>query len=204
MKHSNEATQLSLFSDPDPVPQLPEGPFEVILRDESVDAFKLRRTAEMAEKLGWPALVIKPIRQWPGLAIPHGEEAWHELLDHTPREIGLIMLALYGQLEGNSINGDTGLYHKPVESLSQIEERCRSKLIQIAQYLEWPRISCWIAGTAQVFGPGENVWRKYAVYGGFGLVSDAVGALERRLRGEPDRVQKTAHKQMDDDDEDEV
>lgn len=103
--------------------------------------------------------------------------------------------------ENSLIDESTGLHRYPVEVLSQVEERYRARMLTLAELLEWPRTSYWAANRTQVIGPGEAEWRKYVEYGCSGLVADAVGALERRLRGDPDRVKK-ASRQRDEDEED--
>ncbi len=101
------------------------------------------------------------------------------------------MLTLHNRLNpltAKSINAETGLHCHPVEVISQVEERLRRHMIQLALVLGWPRVSYWAAGKVEMIGPGEEVWRKYGVYGCAGRVADAVGALERSLRGEPERT----------------
>jgi hypothetical protein len=198
-------TQLALFESHDPAPASAVPP-ETEVSTESKEAYELRRTWEMAEKLHWPALHLEPVRNWPGVTIPEGKAAWSNVLDcASSGTVGLIMLALHkhlAPLTPDSIDEQTGLFRHRVEVISRVEERYRARMMQLAELLEWPHISYWSANRTQVLGPGETAWHAYGEYGSAGLVADAVGALERRLRGEPDRVKQAPRLQVSEDEED--
>ncbi|HZR41700.1 MAG TPA: hypothetical protein VFB12_16385 [Ktedonobacteraceae bacterium] len=198
VQQSGALVQLSLFESHDSDGAL-SPPLEEVLKSletnvcvESKDAYERRRCVEMAEKLYWPAMSIGPVGRWPGVTIPEGEATWRDCLGQASSGTrGLVLLALHDRLDPltrESINEETGLHSRPMEIISQVEERLRRHMIQLALALGWPRVSYWAAGKVEVIGPGEEVWRKYAVYGCAGRVADAVGALERRLRGEPERT----------------
>jgi hypothetical protein len=179
---------------------------EIPVSTESKEAYERRRVTEMAEKLGWRSMSREePLRCWPVISIPEGEIAWRAFLERAASgTIGLMLLALHSLLNPcylGEINESTGLHQHPVEVISRVEERCRSRMIQLAEFLGWPRISYWAANRTQVIGPGETEWRKYFVYGCAGLVADAVGALERRVRGEPDQVRRASRQSYNDEED---
>jgi hypothetical protein len=205
-------TQLSLFESQDTVTASSEAFLEAFQQLESEssangeakEAYECRRMTEMAEKLGWPPLSLGAVGRWPGVKIGEGETVWRTFQEEaSDGTIGLVMLALHRQLNPlihGCIDEKTGLHHHPVEVINQVEERLRKRMIQLAEALSWPRVSYWAASKVEVIGPGEEVWRKYFVYGCSGRVADAVGALERRLRGEPDKL--TSRSQPYEDEED--
>ncbi len=193
--------QLSLFDvlDLDEKSSIPLPP----VITESKEAYELRRTVEMAAKLHWPALQIEPVRRWPGVTIAEGESAWREFfVREDTGAIGIVMMAIHKRLNPLELEyfGPDGLYRFPVEDISRIDMRCRARLLQLAEFLNWPQLSYWDANHVQTVGPGEAIWRKYHEYGCDGTVADLVRALERRAHGEPDRVQK--RQQLYDEEED--
>jgi hypothetical protein len=155
---------------------------------ESKDAYERRRVAEMAEKLGWPVVRVEPFNRFPGIAIEAGKPAWSvPLKDATDSTIGPLLLPLRRQLNPltlESIDEKTGLHDRPVEVISRVEERHRGYMMELAEALDWPRISYWSANRTQVVGPGRSTWQKYYTHGCCGLVADVTGALER----EPESV----------------
>jgi hypothetical protein len=159
----------------------------------------------MAAKLQWRGLVLEGIRHWPGVVIGDGEQAWRDFLDSaTSNVIGLALLALcelLNPLYPGCIDEATGLWSVPVESSSRIEERNCTRMMQLAELLEWPCISYWDVNRTLVFGPGQDMWQKYNTYGSFASVSTAITALERRIRGEADKTKLNAKQSYDDDEE---
>lgn len=179
---------------------------ETDTRKEPKEVYERRRTVEMAEKLGWPTIQLEPLRCWPGVTIPEGAEGWHDFLaqETSGGTIGLVMIALHKQLDPlthDLIDATTGLHRRPVEVISQVEERLRTRMIQLAEVLGWPLISYWAAHTQETVGSGKAIWQKYFVYGSCGHIADTVGALERRLRGEPEQAKQAAFQQPYDDEE---
>ena len=172
---------------------------------EPQEAYERRRCVEMAEKLCWPGVSIEPVRRWPGVTISEGMEAWRDFLGQASSgTIGLLMLALHKRLDPlthGSIDEKTGLHRSPVEVISQVEERYRARMMKLAETLAWPHISYWSANNIRVLGPGEAAWLKCLEYGSSALVAEAVAALERRLRGEPE---KTSRQWSYHDEEDEI
>lgn len=98
------------------------------------------------------------------------------------------------------IDEKTGLHSHPVLVDSQVERRLRNRMMELAETLNWPRISYWAANCTQVVGPGRATWHKYCIYGACGLIADVTGALERRMRGEPE---SRKHRQYEEYSEDE-
>jgi len=202
-QRSTQMAQLRLWEEPQSLihcdaPLLPEM--------ESKEAYEHRRVAEMAEKLQWRGMSrAEPVRCWPGVEIAEGEASWRAfLMTATSGTIGLVLLALHSLLDPltpDSIDESTGLRRRPVEVISQVEERSRARMVQLAELLDWPRVSYWAANRTQVIGPEEARWRKCFVYGCSGLIADAVGALERRWRGEPEKVKQASYQQSSDDEE---
>lgn len=182
--------QLTLFDvlDLDEQPSIPPAPQQT----ESKEDYERRRTREMAEKLSWPALHIDGIGKWAGVTIESGESAWRAFFAQHRSDTGIVMLHLHKVLNPLALEyfGKDGLYRFPVEMVSRIDERCRARLLQLAEFLQWPQISYWDANHVQTVGPGEAIWRKYHEYGCDSTVADLVRALERRARGEPDQIQK--------------
>jgi hypothetical protein len=167
---------------------------------ESMEDYDRRRTTEMAEKLGWPPLHIGPVHSWPGVTIPEGEDAWQTFLA-SERGIGVVMITLHKQLNPffpGCIDGKTGLHDRPVEVINRAEERHRAYLLDLAEALDWPRISYWSAPHQRVIGPGrKNTLRM----GCCGTVADVTEALERRMRGEPENRKRRRYEEYNDDDE---
>lgn len=180
--------QLTLFDAIDDKPVIPQAP----TIQESKEAYERRRCSEMAEKLSWPALHIDGIGKWTGVTIESGESAWRAFFALCRSDTGIVMLHLHKQLNPLKLEyfGPDGLYRFPVEMVSRIDERSRARLLQLAEFLQWPQISYWDANHVQAIGPGEDVWRKYHEYGCDGTVADLVRALERRACGEIDQIQK--------------
>jgi hypothetical protein len=211
IQQPGRAIQLPLFEGHDPAPTfpLPETmplTLEMSVSTESKEAYERRRVAEMAGKLKWPAMSLNPCGHWPGVQIAMGETVWHTTLTTaTDSTIGLLAIELRKRLNPlthESIDEKTGLCQYPVETLSLVEERLRARMIQLAKLLEWPSVSFWSPPIVLTIGPGEDIWQTYFVYGCFGTIVEAVEALERRLRGEPDKAQRTSLHQSCDEDED--
>jgi hypothetical protein len=167
-----------------------------IMSTESQEEYERRRVVEMAEKVHWRSMSrTEPLRCWPGVEIKEGEQEWRAFLEEAASgTVGLMVLALQSLLDPfyfGSINEATGLHQHPVEVISRIEERNRARMMQLAGLLGWPHISYWDANRTLVFGPGEEAWRKYFASGSFASITCAITALERRMRGEPDKSEKT-------------
>ncbi len=170
---------------------------------ESMEDYERRRTAEMAEELGWPPIHIGPVHRWPGVTIPEGEDAWRTFLE-SGRGIGVVMITLHKQLNPlfpGSIDAKTGLYYRPIEVTNRAEERHRAYLLDLAEALDWPRVAYWSANHQRVIGPGRDVWQKYSTYGCCGTVAEVTEALERRMRGEPESRKLRRYEEYNDDDE---
>jgi hypothetical protein len=213
MKHQRHTqqpvTQLSLFESHDLVSSPPEAiplALEISVSTEPKEAYERRRVTEMAEKLCWQGITLEPVRSWPGVEIADGETAWRAFLAKaTSGTIGLVLLALHALLDpcsSESIDEVRGLQRHPVEVISQVEARSRARMLALAKHLGWPRIAFWDADRTVVIGPGEAAWQHYFAYGCWGCVIGAVTALERRARGEPDKVERTSPQQSYNDDED--
>lgn len=172
---------------------------------ESKEAYERRRVVEMAKKLGWCHFVIAPWKNWRGVEISEGEIAWHAFLGEASSvAITWVMIDLQKMLNPltrESIDEKTGLWKYPVEVTSRVDERDRTRMIRLAEALEWPHISYWEANETRVVGPGKEAWNKYASYGCLGTITDLVSALERRLRGEPDKVKSNKKQRSDEEDE---
>jgi hypothetical protein len=213
VQHIGSVTQLSLFGSHDhdmaPSPSIQEvlkRLEETNVYDESKEAWERRRVAEMAKRLDWPQFRLEPLRRWAGVTISEGEESWRAFLEVALDGVGLVMLALHKRLDPlthESIDEATGLQRHPVEVLSQREEQVRTCMMQLAEIQEWPRVSWWDADRTRVIGPGEEIWRKYQVYGCYGCVIGAVTALKRRLEGVPEQVRPTSYQPSHHDDEEE-
>jgi hypothetical protein len=168
---------------------------------ESMEDYERRRTAEMAEKLGWPPLHIGPVHRWPGVTIAEGADAWRTFLE-SERGIGVVMITLHKQLNPfipGCIDGKTGLHDRPVEVINRAEKQHRTYMQDLAEALDWPRIAYWSANHQRIIGPGCDVWQKYSTYGCCGTVADVTEALERRMRGEPESRQRHKREEYDDD-----
>ena len=112
------------------------------------------------------------------------------------------MVTLHKQLNPffpGCIDGKTGLYYRSIEVINRAEERHRAYMLDLVEALDWPRISYWEANQHMVIGPGRDAWRKYSTYGCCGVVADVTGALERRMRGEPESRQRRKREEYDDD-----
>jgi hypothetical protein len=193
-------TQLSLFdgqgfdmaSSPS-IQEVLEGLETSIDVESSMEAWEWRRCAELAASLNWPALSLEPMKCWPGVEIPGNAPAWRAFLVETKNGLGLVEITLRKILHPcpfGCIDEKAGLHRLPVEPSSPSEEWKRMLMIRLAEFLHWPRVSWWDANQVATIGPGEEVWRKYQIYGAYGHVIGAVTALERRLRGEPDQVSR--------------
>lgn len=170
---------------------------------ESVEDYERRRTAEMAEKLGWPPIHIGPVHRSPGVTIPQGASTWRTFLE-SEEGIGVVMITLHKQLNplfSGCIDGKTGLYYRPIEVINRAEERHRRYMLDLAEALDWPRISYWWANHQMVIGPERDEWQKYYTYGCCGTVADVTGALERRMRGGPENRKHRRFEEYNDDDE---
>ena len=182
-----QAQQLSLWDEP---PAKEEPPIVALPDDDPIEpkeAFQRRRIAEMSAKLAWPALTIEPFRRWPGVTILAGEAAWRAYLASDSDGRGLVLIALREQLDP-LIRGDIdeaeGLHRRPVECLSQTEERKRKRMMRLAELQDWPRVSWMDRGPSCEIGAGKAAWQEYHDYGAWGWIIGVVDALERRLRGE--------------------
>jgi hypothetical protein len=166
---------------------------------KSQEAYERRRVAEMAERLCWRGITLEP--GWPDVEIAESEPSWRAFLaEASSGTIGLVMLALHKILDPcffGKIDESTGLQKRPVEVISQVEETCRARMIQLAEILGWPRISY----SAAHIGPGEREWRQYFAYGSSGVIADAVGALERNVQGEPEKRRNILEEIGSEDDE---
>lgn len=213
MQQEEMATQLSLFESQER--EAASSLLEALERleaqnstpQESHEEFERRRVREMAEKVGWPAVKEGPVRRWPGVEIAEGEPAWRTFFAEADSDtIGVVGIGLHRQLNPltyGCIDEATGLCCYPVEVMSQVEERERRRMIQLAEVLGWPLVTWWVGKTKESIGPGEAIWQNYFVSGAFGRIIDAVEALERKLRGEPEQGKRAVRYWASDDEEDE-
>jgi hypothetical protein len=91
-----------------------------------------------------------------------------------------------------------GLYHRPIEVINRTEERHRVSMLVCRGARLTPH-AYWEANQHMVIGPGRDVWHKYSTHGCCGVVADVTGALERRMRGEPESRKRRRYQDYDDD-----
>jgi hypothetical protein len=122
--------------------------------------------------------------------IEEDEESIEEETAQEPRRCSLTCIAA-GCIKN-------GLHSHPLIVDHPVDIRWRNQMLELAEALGWPRISYWSANEGHHLGPGRRTWHKYYTHGSDGFVADTVGALDRRQRGEPDRLQKRQQRNEED------